>query len=347
MFAGRCIAVATAVSMVACSTTERISGASLNALRYGGPSTRSLVLEDPNGTRIRLDPNSEIRFLLRDGRRTDWIQAGGLAVTGDGRIIDGDRQLPIDQVETVEIENVDGVKTYFLTLGIVAVAAALIAMAVISAEGGDSSSSSSDGQPRIATGGTQRTRAPRVGGSAWIHADPWLYPGQPAPGFVVPVGGAPAGPPAPVESPNQLFSTGAIRRSSVATLLQLELGYGFDERTGGGMSVGAGFAFAHMFELTGGFRLNDLAGPQQISMGFVRAGGNFPFEAGDGFGAPIALDVAFNGQGFAQMRVLWGFRWRFGGQFEIALLPANPQLNRVNDQLYWDFPSQVQVGYRF
>ena len=365
MFAQRWVALTTVAAMLACTTTETIDGAALNALRQLDPAAGALVLEDPNGQRIRLDPRSKVRLILRDGRQTDWVKAGRLAVTEDGRVVDGKRYLALDQVETVEVENVDGVKTYFLTVGIVAVAAALVALAVMAGQGDDDGKmpgiGGSDDPPRLDTR-TPGPGGPRfaAGGQAWFYADPWLVP--PSPTFIVPIGGRPpaarspngppagpnGGPPAP-GPPTKLFSESAVRRSRFAPMLQFELGYGFDERTGGGLGVGFGFAIAQMFELSGGVRLSDLYGPQRFTLGYVRAGGNFPLEAGDVFGAPIALDVAFGDQGFRQMRVLWGFRWRLDNQFEVALLPANPQLNRVAEdgELYWDFPSQVQLGYRF
>ena len=330
---------------VACSTTDRIDAGALEALRGRISSSGPLVLEDPQGERIRLDPKSDIRLILSDGRQTEWVPASRIAVTEDGRVVDGNRYLDLADIETVEVKNVDGVKTYFLTVGIVAVAAALIALVVAKSKGDGGQRSA----PTAIPAGTPRQPRYAAAGTAWFYTDPWFYPRGPT--FVFPIAGGRAAPneqsEPPSQEPTKLFSRTAIRRSSIAPLMQLELGYGFDSRTGGGLSVGGGFALNQMFELTGGLRLSDLAGPQRFTLGYVRAGGNFPMEADGVFGAPIALDVAFGGDGFAHMRVIWGFRWRFPSQFEVAILPANPQLNLVDGDMYWDFPSMLQVGYRF
>ncbi len=148
-------------------------------------------------------------------------------------------------------------------------------------------------------------------------------------------------------SPIRLFTRDAARRSAFAPLVHLELGYGLDVRTGGGFSVGGGLAVAQMFEVSGGVRLTNAVGPGRSLLGYVRVGGNFPFEAGDVFGAPIALDVAFGEIGLSQMRVVWGFRWRIDGRLEISILPVNPLMSVLDDGVYWDFPSTLQVGYRF
>ena len=333
-----------ALLLASCTTTEQIDGGALAALGNREPASGPLVLEGLDGERIRLDPRSKIRLILRDGRQSDWVPARRLAVTKDGRVVDGRRQLRLDQVETVEVDNVDGVKTYFLTVGIVAVAAAAIALLVASQKG--------DGPKAVPA--TSARAAPRVVTGApvpWFYNDPWIYP--PAPGFVVPIGGGP--PPGrqrrpalpPNEGPTRLFTESAVRRSAFAPMMQFEAGYGFDPRTGGGLSIGGGFAIQQMFEISGGLRLSDITGPQRFTLGYARVGGNFPFEASDEFGAPIALDVAFGGDGFAHLRVIWGFRWRFASQFEVALLPANPMLSLVDDELYLDFPTMLQVGYRF
>ncbi|MEM7679317.1 MAG: hypothetical protein AAF449_25370, partial [Myxococcota bacterium] len=164
------------MSAVACSTTERIDGSALAALAGRRPSTHSLLLEGPAGERVRLDPNSKIRLVLHDGRVTGWLAADRLAVTRDGRIIDGLRQMHLNQVETVEVDNIDGVKTYFVAVGVVGVVAALIAWAVISGEGDKSSTpaSSNDAPPA----GRQPGFRARAGTSFFLYDDPWLYPGR-------------------------------------------------------------------------------------------------------------------------------------------------------------------------
>ena len=347
----RSVAAMTTVLSFGCTTTDRIGGDALTALQYTDPTIGTLVLEDPDGQRIRLDPRSKVRLILFDGRQTDWLPAKRLAVR-DGRIFDGNRHLNIEDIETVEVENIDGVMSYFLTVGAVAVAAAVIALIVTSSKGGESKGGNATAGPvdPPPTAG----EAPRyaAAGAPWFYADPWLYP--PRPTFYIPLGGpriptrsSESAPSDTAEAPNRLFTEAAVRRSSFSPLMQFELGYGFDGRNGAGLSVGGGFAINQMFEISGGLRLSDMTDPQRLTLGYVRVGGNFPFEAANEFGAPIALDVAFGGDGFAHMRVLWGFRWRFSGRFEVAVLPANPVLSLRDDEVYWDFPSMLQVGYRF
>ncbi|MEL7368305.1 MAG: hypothetical protein AAFN74_05290 [Myxococcota bacterium] len=329
------------MATVACTTTERIDSGALAALAGRRPSSHSLLLESPSGDRIRLGPRSKVRLLLIDGRSTAWIPAERLAVTRDGRVSDGLRQMHLDQVESVEVDNIDGVKTYFVTAGVVGVVAALIAWAVISGDGDGAMPSS--GSDRPTAGPSQRRLG--IGSALYLYDDPWLHPGRP--GYIPLYFGSDAPPEDEGLSATQLFTPGAVRRSTFAPLLQLEGGFGFDERTGGGFGVGGGFALYEMFELSGGVRFARLTDVRE-TLGYARIGGNFPFEAGDVFGAPIALDIAFSpDRGFAQMRVVWGVRWRFQGQFELSLLPVNPTLTELENDTYWDFPTSLQLSYRF
>lgn len=337
--------------MVACTTTERLSGSALLNINVLGPSSGALVLEDPDGTRVRLDPRSKIRLTMVDGSRTEWMKAGQLSVTNDGWLYNGDRgYLYVADVDSIEIENVDGVSTYFLTLGIVAASAIIIAVVVIAAQGSGGGSGSNTSEPRIRTGSSNGRVARPPFGPALPGNDeyygPWIDPFQPGFSFQL-VGPSNREIEPPSDAPTRLFTDGAVRRSRFAPLLQVEGGYGFDRRTTGGLSIGFGFAFSDMIEVSAGLRLSDLAGPQRFTLGYVRAGGNFRFDADDLVGAPIALDVAFGEDGFAQLRVVWGMRLRFSGRFELGLLPLNPVLASVDDQLYFDFPSMLQLGYRF
>ena len=350
MGAGRLVVAWVAAVSTSCATTERIDGRALADLGNGGPASRSLVLEDAHGQRIRLDPRSKVRLFLADGSDTPWLDAGQLSVTEDGWVVAGDERIHLDDINTVEVENIDGVRTYFLTLGFVVIAAALVALAVVAKEGPKfkgmrlgSASGSRVPAPRVRT--VRPLRAPLRGsgpGRSNVHRYGRFWVNPPRGGVRPPVV-----PPTRPTPPTRVFTDGARRRSTLAALMQLEMGYGADPRTGIGLGIGVGLAIHQMFEVSAGLRALESTSTRPSALGYFRVGGNFPFEAADRFGAPIALDVAVGEQGFAHMRIIWGFRWRVAGRAEFAVLPVNPQMTLVDSTLYWDFPTTVQLGYRF
>lgn len=346
-----------ASSMFACTTTERVDAQSLLALRARGPSSKPLTLQTADGRRVRLDPQSKLQFLMKDGTKTSPIAARHLAITSDGMIQNGQKRLSLDDVKQVEVKNVDGVKSYFLTVGIVGVAAVVVAAAM-------TEDANNRKRPPIVGRPASPERvarpSPRIRTRAWrpiprhrhrfvdtydYHYGYWYGYGYHAPYFSRT---QTVSTPAPSSAPSvqKLFTPYASRKSTFSMMLHTDAGYSFDRRNGTTLGVGLGVAVMDMFELSGGARFSRLATDDNNAVAYLRAGGNFPLEASDLLGAPIHLELGFNGDGFQQMRVVWGLRFRFH-PVELAVLPFNPQLSQFEDQTSWDFPTTLQVAYRF
>ena len=310
----------------ACTSTDQLGRGALYRLTGGGVAHRPLLLEDERGNRSRLDPGSRVRFRV-GVEASEWISADELEVTSDGLLLHRGRALALERVDGLEVERFDGVKSYFLTAGIVVVAAALIAYAVGSGGGSSGSSEASTAESAPAP-------APSFAGGV----DVWVqFTGLGAPP-VESVLGAPA-------EVRPLFSEGALRRATATGLVQLQLGQAFEAGGPRSWGLGVGVELFQAFEVSGGARVLERGEAREV-LGYLRAGGSFPFTLDDTFGAPIALDVAVSQDGFRQMRVVWGARYRFE-PFELAILPLNPELNRAGEEVFWRFPTSVLLGYRF
>lgn len=64
----------------ACTSTSNVPGGGLSSIKHG-------VVRDHDGDEVRIDPNSEVRFLRTDGSWTPWHQASDLWVSDDGVLV--------------------------------------------------------------------------------------------------------------------------------------------------------------------------------------------------------------------------------------------------------------------
>jgi hypothetical protein len=123
-----------------CYSNSVITQSDLSGLRRANQH-RELVLESADGERTRIGPNSEIRFLRRDGVWTAWVPASELCVTDATVALCGTaagRQRPLRwrSVQGIEVKNFDGLTTYAAVLGTAIIVAVVVLMIAGGGKGG-------------------------------------------------------------------------------------------------------------------------------------------------------------------------------------------------------------------
>ncbi|MDY0000671.1 MAG: hypothetical protein RBU30_05210 [Polyangia bacterium] len=124
-----------------CYHTRAVSVQSLSGVERGN-HTHELLFVSPEGQRVRLGPRSKIRFLRTDGLWTAWVRGYDLRVNAEGVFHRGrphDYQLAglrWSQVRGVEVENLNGAKTYGVVLGATIIVAAVLVMLLGAGKGG-------------------------------------------------------------------------------------------------------------------------------------------------------------------------------------------------------------------
>ncbi|MCA9670810.1 MAG: hypothetical protein KC503_34675, partial [Myxococcales bacterium] len=133
------LAAALPLSFGACSTTSVIATPEL-VRKLTGPGERQhrIVLEATDGSSVRLDPGSEIRFRCLDGRFTRWYSGGELRVAKDALLLPlrRDRRkgmlLRVSDIAGAEVRNLSHGKTLAVTVAVAAAVAVIVATVVAS-----------------------------------------------------------------------------------------------------------------------------------------------------------------------------------------------------------------------
>ena len=126
----------TLLALGGCSTTRLVTGTELRKSLHR--SREHFVLVDQEGERVRLDPNSELRFVLRSGEITPWVRASRLWRSELGLSFeDGDGALMLgwQELAGAELKNLSGGKTA-AAIVISASVVALIVAVVAAGKGG-------------------------------------------------------------------------------------------------------------------------------------------------------------------------------------------------------------------
>jgi len=128
------------VAVTGCRTTTLLDGSATTALRVPGRAGE-LVVKTPEGHRLHVGENSRLRFLLHDGSWTEQVDGRDVCVNeevvarcaGDG--VEG-IALPWADVEGVEVDNFDGLKTFGAVVLVTALVAAVVVVVILGAKGG-------------------------------------------------------------------------------------------------------------------------------------------------------------------------------------------------------------------
>jgi len=150
-----------------CYSTTLVDAPGATPLRRAGQD--ELVLESSDGDRVRVGPNSRVRFLRTDGYWTDWVDGDDLCVSREvvARCPDGPEGVEgvrWKYVDGVEVENLDGLTTYAVVVLTTAVVAAVVVLVVLSAKGGGGSGGGHGGGGGHAGGGGGVAHGVHTGG---------------------------------------------------------------------------------------------------------------------------------------------------------------------------------------
>lgn len=193
-----------------CFTAQPLMGLDLrNQLRAGD---KPLIIRSADGASARVDPNTELRFLLRSGGITPWIQGRHLWRSDLGLSFEEGKGvffMPWDDVVGVEARNLSGGKTFgavLLAVVIVGVAVILIAASLKGGGPGGSNISGGRGKKKQGTSGFgSRPRArlrtlPRVRAGVHLHV-PLIILTHPGGRHDTPPPPPPPPPPVPAPAP--------------------------------------------------------------------------------------------------------------------------------------------------
>jgi hypothetical protein len=128
------------VAVAGCRTTTLLEGPATTALRVPGRSGE-LVVRTPEGHRLHIGEDSRLRFLLRDGSWTEQVNGRDVCVNEEvvARCADDGAQwlaLQWADVEGVEVDNFDGLKTFGAVVLVTAVVAVVVVVVVLGVRGG-------------------------------------------------------------------------------------------------------------------------------------------------------------------------------------------------------------------
>jgi hypothetical protein len=128
------------VAVAGCRTTTLLDGSATTALRVPGRAGE-LVVRTPEGHRLHIGENSRLRFFLHDGSWTEQVDGRDVCVNqevvarcaGDGAEW---LALPWADVEGVEVDNFDGLKTFGAVVLVTALVAVVVVVVILGAKGG-------------------------------------------------------------------------------------------------------------------------------------------------------------------------------------------------------------------
>jgi hypothetical protein len=128
------------VAVAGCRTTTLLDGSATTALRVPGRAGE-LVVRTPEGHRLHIGENSRLRFLLHDGSLTEQVDGREVCVNEDvvARCAgDGAQGLALRwaDVEGVEVDNFDGLKTFGAVVLVTALVAVVVVVVILGAKGG-------------------------------------------------------------------------------------------------------------------------------------------------------------------------------------------------------------------
>jgi hypothetical protein len=342
-----------------CYTTQPLRNVELR--RQVKRSEAALTLVDTDGSSVRLDPNTDLRFLLRTGEVTDWIEARDLWRSELGlsyETREGVFFVAWEEIVGVEVRNLSGGKTFALMLGVVAAVVVLV-LAIASKSGGGGSGIGS-GKKRSSGHAKRpvvRRRLPRpTRGGVHVHVPlaivlaathgphPHDAPPPPPPPSTPPealpapavAGGAEASPPespaAPESAPAARLFEGSIRRTSQIEFVgHAEAGTELVRVEGYTGSLVLGLRIRETFEIGGGVRhvLAPLPPGRDDELdsglvGFGRIGAHLWVDDRHWFALPLSIDAGAGYQVLYHLRLNCGLRYSPIRNLSIGLLPFNP-----------------------
>ena len=336
-----------------CYSTRAVHGDEISRLKRGPQ-----VLRAVEGTPVRIDPNSRVRFWRTDGSRTGWIKASELEVADDGVFIkrrNGVDGLQWSDVAHAEVNNLSGP----YTLLVVGASVGIVLLAVAAAKGGggnvDCSGLNCSGIGPVSSPGHYGggPGVPAVPEAHSVGMDQARRSRKHAHGARLSGGGLP-----PQRESHALFNEDQSRRARMRILASADFG----GASGNGrpdvlmQSAFLGVRFSDMFELGGGIRrqmANPTAGDQvEVDTGvypYGRMGLHMQLDPRGYVAVPAFVDVGLAPGKTYQIRFGYGLRVRLNEHLYIGMYPFNPMVQTAGptgSARLW-FPSTFELGGTF
>src|SRR5262245_33232992 len=95
-----------------CTTTQTLSVGEMRSISQGRRH-EAAVLRATDGSTVRIDPNTAIRFVGKDGRETEWYSARELDVGDSGVFVqkkNAVHRIAWDEIQGIDARNLSGSK---------------------------------------------------------------------------------------------------------------------------------------------------------------------------------------------------------------------------------------------
>ncbi len=365
-----------------CTTTSPIPHDGLRGA-LSSASTHKIVLLDQEGNTTRLDPNSEVRFILGAYEATPWISGRDLWVSKVGLSFEVDRGvhfLQWQEITAAEVRNLSGAKTFGVMLLTVALVGVLVIFLAGKGGGGSGSNSISGGKsksPRT----TRSWRRRSMGRASGIHLHLPLIIAAPHPTHRSDV------PPPPRELRPQnseikqafdqidaeparltpttepvkasLLFSGAVRRRSIIQFMAQAAGGGdLAQLESPSASVLVGLRLREVIDIGGGFRELVTTVPSGSAslpcfIGVGRLGVHLPLDTAEIFAIPFSVDAGAGQNVLYHLKLNLGLRVRLPYRFSVGLMPFNPTFTAFKETgpmagaRKWTFPTTLEVGFSY
>lgn len=357
------ILLACSLVLTGCFHTRSVAGPDMRAIARGAKSVRTV-----EGPRVRVDPNSNVRFHRSDGTTTPWIKAGDLVVNDDGVMLAesyGRDGLRWGDVVYSEVNNTSGGYTVLVVAG----SAALIALIVAAIAAGSDADVDVDG-----CGNCNGFTGCYIGGHSHSHVDyyptgeyPPNYDGGPVIRSSKGIDEArlpPQNLPDPalgsygLDLPSEhnaqpLFNADENRRADVGFTVFAEGGALHYDPEYFQTSLGGGFRFNNMWEIGGG--VTRFGGPGDAIVGtdtmypFVRLGLHNDLDPGRFVAIPTSVEVGGLPGRATHVRFIYGVQVRISPFNYIGIYPANVvfRRNEKTQSDEWTAPTTLEFGAIF
>jgi hypothetical protein len=330
-----------------CTTTQAVSVKEMQTISRGGHES-AVVLRATDGTTVRIDPNTQIRFVHKDESKSYWFKARELEIGEHGVLgRHQNAQIPFgwEEIDQIEAKNLSGSKSLALVVGSAAVVAALVALA------GDVKPASESVVVGVVAAPYHHHHVHHY--YHGVHSAHCEHPDHHRRTATV---SAPVNTAAREDiAARALFEGSVARRSSLelvpafaahAFLGSSNRGYGDAAR----YSVNAALTmrFSDMYEVGGGVQAASASGV----VGFLRAGFNFYLEDDHRISVPVYADLGVGSEIAFQTRILFGARVRLVDTFTLGVYPVMPTFTRFRDadsseMGTWSFPTAIEASFAF
>ncbi len=349
-----------AAATAGCYSSATLSSPGVVALRDGGKGGE-VVVQGEDGQPVKLDPNSEIRFVRQDGTTTSWLVVRDLHVNDDGiftldagedgkaKVVEG---VSWAAIASAEVKNLD-----HGTTAVAIVAGTVVVVGLVAIVAGSKGSLNLGG---LGKGVGQTTVhavriAPRLhlasqgGGGSSSAAAPSAAPTSTA------VEETASDERLRVNDARPLFGEAERRRSIVRVVGSLEAARDLSARNHAGVT--ALLRLYNFIELGGGLRylgsMPTAGGPHADLLGFARIGIHAELDARRRFAFPFAFDLGAGRDLAFYARLAFGLRIRVDEAWSIGVYAFNPTFARykasaqLGDTPRWSFPSGVEASFAF